>query len=137
MTGPLYAVGRFCSRHHYPVIAVWVIAAIVLVLLGQASGDKTNDNLTLPGTGSTKATNLLEDKLPGQAYGSNPLVIESHGAKLTSAAYSKAVSATVKNLNDDPIVTSAISPLSSAGVGFPLEERPHRLHPGDAQRRPG
>ncbi len=118
MTGPLYAVGRFCSRYHYPVIAVWVIAAIVLVLLGQASGDKTNDNLTLPGTGSTKATNLLEDKLPGQAYGSNPLVIESHGAKLTSAAYSKAVSATVTNLNKDPIVTSAISPLSSAGSDF-------------------
>ena len=22
MTGPLYAIGRFCSRHHYPVIAV-------------------------------------------------------------------------------------------------------------------
>ena len=24
MTGPLYAIGRFCSRRHYPVIAVWV-----------------------------------------------------------------------------------------------------------------
>ncbi len=118
MTGPLYAVGRFCSRHHYPVIALWVVAAVALVLLGQASGDKTNDNLTLPGTGSTAATNLLEDKLPDQAYGSNPLVLEATSGKLTDAANSKAVSQTVANLNKDPDVNSAVSPLSAAGSDF-------------------
>ena len=67
MTAPLYAIGRLCSRHHYPVIALWLIAAVALVVAGQASGDKTNDNLTLPGTGSTEATELLEEKLPEQA----------------------------------------------------------------------
>ncbi len=86
MTGPLYAIGRFCSRFHYPVIGFWIVAAVVLVLLGQANGSKTNDNLTLPGTGSTNATNLLEKNLPQQAYGSNPLVIKAKGgAPLTSA----------------------------------------------------
>ena len=30
MTGPLYAIGRFCSRHHYPVIAAWIVLAIAL-----------------------------------------------------------------------------------------------------------
>ena len=56
----------------------------MLVVVGQASGDKTNDNLTLPGTGSTTATELLEDNLPEQAYGSNPLAIEAKGgAQLT------------------------------------------------------
>ena len=70
MTAPLYAIGRFCSRHHYPTIAAWLVVAVVLVVAGQASGDKTNDNLTLPGTGSTIATELLEDNLPEQAYGS-------------------------------------------------------------------
>ena len=79
MTAPLYAIGRFCSRHHYPTIAVWLIAAVVLVVVGQASGDKTNDNLTLPGTGSTIATELLEDNLPEQAYGSNPARLRIQG----------------------------------------------------------
>jgi RND superfamily putative drug exporter len=59
VTAPLYALGRFCSRHHYPTIAVWLVAAVVLIVAGQASGDKTNDNLTLPGTGSTNATELM------------------------------------------------------------------------------
>ena len=77
MTGPLYAIGRFCSRHHWLTIAVWVVAAVALVLIGQAGESKTNDNLTLPGTDSTVATELLEDNLPEQAFGSNPLVFQA------------------------------------------------------------
>jgi RND superfamily putative drug exporter len=117
MTGPLYAIGRFCSRHHYPVIAVWAAAAIALVLIGQIGGSKTSENLTLPGTGSTKATELLEDNLPEQAYGSNPLVIESSKGKLTEPKYAQAVEETAKNLEALPDVNSAVSPLSKESGG--------------------
>ena len=54
-----------------------MVAAVGLVVVGQAAGSKTSENLTLPGTGSTKATELLEENLPEQAYGSNPLVLEA------------------------------------------------------------
>jgi putative drug exporter of the RND superfamily len=53
VTGPLYHLGRVCSRHHRLVIAVWVVAVTALAALGRAAGDQTNDNLSLPGTGST------------------------------------------------------------------------------------
>ncbi len=123
MTAPLYAIGRFCSRHHYPTIAVWLVLAVALVLAGQASGDKTNDNLTLPGTDSTKATELLEQHLPKQAFGSNPLTIESSGAKLTETKYAAAIGETVKRLEAMPEVNSAISPLSPAGASFLSKDR--------------
>jgi RND superfamily putative drug exporter len=116
VTAPLYAIGRFCSRHHWPTIAAWVIAAVVLVLVGQASGDKTNDNLTLPGTGSTRATELLEDNLPEQAYGSNPLAFESKAGPLTEPKYAKAIEESIVRLNAMHEVNSAISPLSKEGV---------------------
>ena len=116
MTGPLYAIGRFCSRHHWPTITVWMIAAVVLVIVGQASGDKTNDNLTLPGTGSTQATELMEDNLPEQAYGSNPLAFESKAGPLTEPKYAKAIEESIKRLNAMHDVNSAISPLSKEGV---------------------
>jgi putative drug exporter of the RND superfamily len=113
MTAPLYAIGRFCSRHHYPVIAAWVVLAIALVAIGQASGSKTSENLTLPGTDSTKATELLEDNLPEQAYGSNPLVFEApSGKKLTEAKYAAAIGETAKRLEAIPYVNSAASPLA-------------------------
>jgi putative drug exporter of the RND superfamily len=119
VTGPLYAIGRFCSRHHYPVIGFWVVLAVALVLIGQAGGSKTSENLTLPGTGSTTATELLEDNLPEQAYGSNPLVMEAPaGQKLTASKYSAAVAETSKRLEALGEVNSAVSPLSPGGKNF-------------------
>jgi RND superfamily putative drug exporter len=118
MTGPLYAIGRFCSRHHYPVIGAWVLLAIALVAIGSASGSKTSENLTLPGTGSTTATELLEDNLPEQAYGSNPLVLEAPQGKLTDPKYAQPVAEVVKRLEALHDVNSAVSPLSREGADF-------------------
>jgi putative drug exporter of the RND superfamily len=113
MAGPLYAIGRWCSRHHWPVIGAWVAIAIALLVIGGASGSKTSENLTLPGTGSTQATELLEENLPEQAYGSNPLVLEAPaGSKLTEGKYAKAVEETATNLAALPDVNSAMSPLA-------------------------
>jgi len=123
MTGPLYAIGRFCSRHHYPVIAAWVILAIALVAIGSASGSKTSENLTLPGTGSTTATELLEDNLPEQAYGSNPLVLEAPQGKLTDPKYAQPVAEVVKRLEALHDVNSAVSPLSREGAAFLSEDQ--------------
>jgi RND superfamily putative drug exporter len=118
MTAPLYAIGRFCSRHHYPVIAAWIALAIALLAIGHASGSKTSENLTLPGTDSTIATELLEDNLPEQAYGSNPLVFEAPRGKLTDPEYAKPVAEVVKRLEAIHFVNSAVSPLSREGAAF-------------------
>jgi RND superfamily putative drug exporter len=146
VTGPLYAIGRFCSRHHYPVIAAWLVVAIALVAIGQASGSKTSENLTLPGTGSTKATELLEDNLPEQAYGSNPLVLEAAGGKLTEPKYAAALGEVGKRLQAIPFVNAAVSPITPAGANFlsgdqkigyfpvVLSEGPGELDETEAQR---
>jgi len=119
MTAPLYAIGRFCSRHHWPVIGAWIALAIALLAIGHSAGSKTSENLTLPGTDSTTATELLEDNLPEQAYGSNPLVLEApRGKQLTQPQYAAAVAETEKRLNALPVVNSAVSPLSPQGAAF-------------------
>jgi RND superfamily putative drug exporter len=124
VTAPLYAIGRFCARHHWATIAVWVVLAVGLVLLGQAGESKTNDNLTLPGTGSTQATELLEEKLPDQAFGSNPLVFQAKaGQVLTAPKYASAVEESVKRLNALHDVNSAVSPLSPEGAKFLSKDR--------------
>jgi RND superfamily putative drug exporter len=147
MTGPLYAIGRFCSRHHWPVIGTWIVLAVALVLIGQAGGSKTSENLTLPGSGSTTATELLEDNLPEQAYGSNPLVFEAPaGAKLTDPKYAAPVAETVKSLEALKDVNAATSPLTPQGANFLSKSRqvgyipvglsvgPGEIDEGEAQR---
>ncbi len=118
MTGPLYHLGRFCTRHHRLVIAAWIVLAVGLVLGGRAAGGHTSDDLTLPGTGSTKATDVLESKLPDQAYGSNPLVLQSTSGKLTNKQNTKAVNETVKEVRNTPHVIGAVNPLSDKGSEF-------------------
>jgi putative drug exporter of the RND superfamily len=127
VTGPLYAIGRFCSRHHYPTIALWAIVAVALVIAGQASGDKTNDNLTLPGTGSTIATELLEDNLPRQAYGSNPLAFEARTGTLTEPKRAAAIEESIQRLRAMHEVNSAISPLSKAGIAAGLLSKDEKI----------
>ena len=118
MTGPLYHLGRFCSRHWRLVVAAWIVAAVGLAFMGRAAGHHTSDNLTLPGTGSTKATDVLEQRLPDQAYGSNPLVLQSPHGKLTVSKNKRAVDDTVKKVRNTPHVVKAVNPLSDEGSAF-------------------
>jgi putative drug exporter of the RND superfamily len=115
VTGALYRIGRGCAKHHWPVIAVWVVVTVALAVAGRIVGDANNDNLSLPGTGSTEAQDLLQDNLPAQANGTNPIVMRAKQGKLTDSANSKAVKQTVDSLKQQPEVRSAISPLSDAG----------------------
>jgi putative drug exporter of the RND superfamily len=118
MTGPLYHLGRFCSRHHWPVIAVWVAATIALVFAGHSVGERTSDNLSLPGTDSTRATDLLNDRLPQQANGSNPLVLKTEAGKLTDPSRASAVHDTVTALQKTPHVIKVVDPTTSEGAAF-------------------
>jgi len=124
MTGPLYAIGRFCSRHHWPVIGAWIAIAVALLAISSAAGSKTSENLTLPGTGSTISTELLEENLPEQAYGSNPLVFEAPaGKKLTEPQFAAGIEETAARLQKMPNVNSAESPLQPESKTISKDQR--------------
>jgi RND superfamily putative drug exporter len=98
------------------VIALWLVATLALALAGRAVGDQNNDNLSLPGTGSTKAQDLLQESLPAQAYGTNPIVLAVDKGKLTASKNSEAIGKAVEAVKADPNVHGAISPLSKEGA---------------------
>jgi len=115
MTGLLYGLGRACARWRFVVLALWLVMILALVIGAREAGSDTTNNVTLPGTGSQSATDLLSNRFPTQAYGTNPLVIATDSGKLTDSKYSNAIKSTVSNLKKLPTVTSAISPLSNEG----------------------
>src|SRR4051812_342749 len=117
MTGPLYRLGRFCARRWPVVLVAWLFIFIGLAFWAGSVGQEVNDNLTLPGTDSQNATDLLTDKFPEQANGTNPMVFKApEGKKLDQDPYAKAVDDTIDNLKKDDNVESTISPFSSAGA---------------------
>ena len=116
MTGVLYAIAGFCARRRWPVAIAWVIVVVAIAALAKGLGESTTDDLTLKGTGSTQAQDLLDEKLAAQANGTNPVVLEATKGKLTGGTNERAVKATVKSLRQAPHVISAVSPFSGAGA---------------------
>ncbi|MFM8519150.1 MAG: MMPL family transporter [Solirubrobacterales bacterium] len=111
MSAFLYRVGGFCARHPVPVVAIWIVAIVALGFAGKEAGSKASDSISLPGTGSQNATDLLEKRFPGQAQGSSPVVIRSiDKGDLTSPANRRAINRSVAAARKSPLVLEVESP---------------------------
>jgi RND superfamily putative drug exporter len=116
MTGALYGLARFCARHRFWILTVWLLAAVALVGVSHSLGDNANDNLTLPGTGSQNATDALSKSFPDQANGTSPIVLHVSNGKLTDSKYSGAVNQAAADVAKEPDVASVVNPLTSRGA---------------------
>jgi putative drug exporter of the RND superfamily len=116
VTGVLYRVGKFCVRHRFVVVAVWFVAAVALVGVSHQLGDNTNDNLSLPGTDSQHATDVLSKSFPTQANGTSPIVLHAPTGKLTDSKYADAVNTAAADVAKAPHVASVVNPLTSQGA---------------------
>jgi putative drug exporter of the RND superfamily len=108
----LYRVGLFAVRRRFIVLGVWFLLAVALVAWSHSIGENTNDNLSLPGTNSQKATDTLAKSFPDQANGTSPIVLHAKSGKLTDSQYSNSVNTAVSDVSKAPYVASATNPLS-------------------------
>ena len=111
----LYRLSHLCMRHRRVVVGLWALLLVALIALVATVGAQTSDDLTLPGTGSTEATDLLDRYLPEEANGTNPLALEVSDGRLDDGKYEKAVDETVAAYRKEPGVEKVVSPLSSKG----------------------
>jgi len=116
MTGALYGLARFCARHRFWILTVWLVVAVALVGVSHRLGDNTNDNLTLPGTGSQHATDALAKSFPDQSNGTSPIVLHVSNGKLTDSKYASAVNQAAADVAKAPDVASVVNPLTSQGA---------------------
>jgi putative drug exporter of the RND superfamily len=116
MTGVLYGLAQFCVRRRFYVLVVWLVATIAIVAVSHQLGDNTNDNLSLPGTDSQRATDALAKSFPDQSNGSSPIVLHAHSGKLTDAKNKEAVAAAAAGVAKEPHVASVVSPLTPQGA---------------------
>jgi RND superfamily putative drug exporter len=116
MTGVLYRLARFCVRYRFAVLAAWVLLAVALVGASHRLGDNTNDNVTLPGTNSQQAADVLSKSFPDQANGSSPIVLHVSSGKLTDSKYSQAVNQAAADAAKAPDVASVVNPLTAQGA---------------------
>ena len=111
MSSYLYRLARFAFRRRRLVLALWLVAAVAAIVLAQASGGKTNDNFTIPGTEAQNASDVLTAKLPAFSGGQSTIVFATHGgAKVTDPADKAAIQTALARLKPVPQVSSVIDP---------------------------
>jgi RND superfamily putative drug exporter len=116
VTRVLYQLSQFSVRHKFVVVGVWFVVAVVLVAVSHGLGDNTNDNLSLPGTNSQRATDTLAKSFPAQANGTSPIVLHASSGKLTDSQYASAVNAAAAGVAGEPHVASVVNPLTTQGA---------------------
>ena len=103
-------------RYGWAVIALWIVLVVGAVVLDRTQGDNLADNLTLPGTDSQSATDLLSQRFPTQANGTVPIVfVAPSGGNVNDATYKNAITSVYDAYAKDPAVQSAVSPFRSDG----------------------
>jgi uncharacterized membrane protein YdfJ with MMPL/SSD domain len=97
------------------MIGAWVVILVLIVLSVRTFGDETNNDLSLPGTGSQDAKDLLEEKFPPQQNGVSPIVFDVPRGKLTDDRYKQPLTQAIKAMRKAPHVYSITNPISSSG----------------------
>jgi RND superfamily putative drug exporter len=115
MSTYLYRLAHFAFRRRRLVLAVWLAVAIAAIALAQASGGKTNDTFTIPGTESQNAAGVLTTKLPAFSGGQSTIVFAttSGSAKVTDPVAKAAIETAMTKLKSVPQVSNVVSPFQS------------------------
>jgi RND superfamily putative drug exporter len=107
----LARLGHACARHHWIVIASWLVLVVGLAVgNGRWGGDYVN-NYTVPGSQSDQGTQVIEDDFPGQSTFVGQLVFHSP-AGTTVAQQQAAVDQSFANAAKLSHVVSAVSPFA-------------------------
>jgi RND superfamily putative drug exporter len=122
----IFRLARAAFRHRRIVLAIWLLAAVAAIVLASASGGKTNDNFTIPGTESQQVADLLKKNVPALSGGQTQVVFAAPaGGDITSATDRAAVEKSLANLKhvpqvisvSDPYVGKAVSPDHRVALG--------------------
>ncbi|MCU4746191.1 MULTISPECIES: MMPL family transporter [Streptomyces] len=122
----LFRIGRWSFAHRRIVLAIWLLVAVVAIGAATASGGKTNDNFTIPGTESQRATNLLSERVPELSGGQTQLVFAAEGdGRIVDTRQRDAIETSIQNLKavpqvavaTDPFHGGAVSPDGTIGLG--------------------
>jgi RND superfamily putative drug exporter len=103
-------LARWCFRHRYIVLVIWIAAVAVLFGVEKGVGTAYSNNFTLPGTESKTALQLLQKSFPAQAGESDTIVWAVKSGKVTDPAIQQRISPMLAQVSKIPLVAGVISP---------------------------
>ncbi|WP_217554053.1 MMPL family transporter [Streptomyces sp. GbtcB6] len=110
-------LARWCFRHRYAAIGLWLVLLVGLGVLSQAAGTTYKSSSALPGTGSSKAQQLLAQAVPEQAGDADTVVWRVENGSVRDQQVAARMSSVLKQIATMPDVAGVISPYATDGAG--------------------
>jgi putative drug exporter of the RND superfamily len=111
-SGALAAIGGWCARHAWAVVAAWIVLLAGTTLGHRALGGAYSDDFNLPGSPSVTAANLLQQHEPSAGGQSGQIVFTVGSGALSD--HSQPIEQSVQAVGKLPHVLSVTDPLSAA-----------------------
>jgi putative drug exporter of the RND superfamily len=112
------AIARWCYRHRYAVMLLWVLGLVGLGAAGNALGTNYSNSFSLPGTESTKALTLLQSQPQSAGQGGDQDTVVWHTTQGTvrDPQVESSMSAALAKIGKLPEVASVRSPYDAQGA---------------------
>src|SRR5579859_1613793 len=108
--GKVARLSAWVRSHARVVIAGWVVLLVVAMGAAHAAKNNFSNNVSLSGTGSQRATDLLARDFPARAGDTDQIVFQARDGRIDSLAGRAQVAAVLASVANLPHVTSVASP---------------------------
>ncbi|WP_188836125.1 MMPL family transporter [Flexivirga endophytica] len=115
----LSRVGRWVFRRRRLVARMWLVAAVLAIVAAVAAPSGEEEDLTMPGTESQQAFDLLNQRFPGNdAEGAEARLVfkAADGQRITAPGQQAAVEDTLGSLKDGDQIASVSDPYDDKAV---------------------
>jgi putative drug exporter of the RND superfamily len=112
----MLSVARWSVRHRRLIIVAWIAALVSLMGASHVAGSRFANNLTLPGTDSTRGVDLLKSSFPGASGDQDQIVFHTTRGPITGARSRAAIARTIASVRHLPHVVSVLSPFAQPGA---------------------
>jgi RND superfamily putative drug exporter len=109
-------LARWCFRHKFVVLLLWAAALVGLSVANSSAGSAYSSSLTLPGSDSTRALNLLQSAFPGKSGDSDTIVWHVAHGPVTDQAVQQRMSGMLAEVAKSPEVGEVTGPYAPQGA---------------------
>jgi putative drug exporter of the RND superfamily len=125
--GLVTRLARWSIDHRRAVVIAWVLLLVAGVALTNAVGNRFDNGLSLPGSGSQRASDVLSSRFATQAGDADQIVFATRGrSKITDAAVREAALPMLDRIRRLPHVAAVSSPYAGRD-GAPTISRDRRI----------
>jgi RND superfamily putative drug exporter len=119
----LHRLAVFSARHRALVIGTWLLLLVALVVVSHQAGTKYSSSVTVSGSDSAAATDVMARSFSAELSDTSPIVFHTDQGSVTDPQHRGAIEASLQALSQDPAVTSVTDPFAEGATTVSADGR--------------